>query len=86
MIDVVLWVAAALAAAALVLATYRLVRGPGAADRAVALDVLTLVTVPLMVGVAVHEGQAIYLDVALVYGVLAFLGVLALARYLDRSI
>ena len=39
-----------LAALAVLLAASRLFRGPTAADRAVALDVLTLVFTPVMVG------------------------------------
>ena len=75
-----------LAGAGLVLATWRLLLGPDAPNRAVALDVLTLITMPLMVVVAAISGRMIYLDVALVYAVLAFLGVVALARYYDRGI
>jgi multicomponent Na+:H+ antiporter subunit F len=61
----------------------RLLLGPRATDRAVALDNVTLVTTSLLVLVAVLEGRSMLLDVALVYSVLSFLGVLALARYLD---
>lgn len=75
-----------LVAGAVLLAATRLFRGPTAADRAVALDVLTLVFTPVMVGYAVISGRAVYLDVALVYAVLSFLGVIALARYLDRGL
>ncbi len=75
-----------LAAGAVLLAAARLFRGPTAADRAVALDVLTLVFTPVMVGYAVVSGRSVYLDVALVYALLSFLGVIALARYLDRGL
>lgn len=70
----------------MVLAVFRLLKGPDIPSRAVALDVLTLITMPLMVALAVVSGRAIYLDVALVYGILAFLGVVSLARYYDRGI
>lgn len=79
-------IAVVLAAGAVLLAATRLFRGPTAADRAVALDVLTLVFTPVMVGYAVISGRSVYLDVALVYALLSFLGVIALARYLDRGL
>lgn len=79
-------IAVILAAAGVLLAATRLFRGPTAADRAVALDVLTLVFTPAMVGYAVVSGRGVYLDVALVYALLSFLGVIALARYLDRGL
>jgi len=84
--DNLLLIALALAAGAVLLAVLRLLRGPTAADRAVALDVMTLVFVPGMVALAVFSGRKIYLDVALVYAVLSFLGVMSLARYFDRGI
>ena len=86
MASVPLMTAAGLAAAGVLLAAIRLFRGPTAADRAVALDVLTLVVTPIMVGYAVLSGRSVYLDVALVYALLSFLGVIALARYLDRGL
>ena len=86
MIDLMLKAALLFAGAGLVLASWRMLRGPDAPNRAVALDVMTLITTPLMVGVAMASGRAIYLDVALVYAVLAFLGVVALARYYERGL
>jgi len=72
--------------AGVLLAVYRLLRGPDAPNRAVALDVLTLITMPLLVALALLEHRGIYLDVALVYAVLGFLGVVSLARYFERGI
>mgnify|MGYP001554987509 FL=1 len=64
----------------------RLVIGPDTVDRVVAIDLLTIVTIALIALLA-HEAQRyIYLDVALVYGLLSFLGVLAVARYLEGGI
>ncbi len=86
MVDLILKAALVFAGMGVALATFQLLRGPDAPNRAVALDVLTLITMPLLVGLAIHAGRVIYLDVALVYAVLAFLGVVALARYYDRGI
>jgi multicomponent Na+:H+ antiporter subunit F len=84
--DHLLQIALALAVGAVLLTVLRLLKGPTAADRSVALDVMTLVFVPGMVALAVFSGRKIYIDVALVYGVLSFLGVMSLARYFDRGI
>ncbi len=86
MAEIILIAALVLAAAALVLGLYRLIAGPCTVTRAIALDVLTLITIPLMVAVAVTTGRAIYVDVAVVYAILSFLGVLALARYLEKGL
>lgn len=86
MAEIILIAALVLAALALVIGLYRLLVGPCTATRAVALDVLTQITIPLLVAVAVTTGRSIYVDVALVYAILSFLGVLALARYLEKGI
>ena len=64
----------------------RLVIGPDTVDRVVAIDLLTIVTIALIALLA-HQGERfIYLDVALVYGLLSFLGVLAVARFLEKGV
>jgi len=83
MVDWLIYLAAALSAAGFLLALYRFVRGPSAADRVVAFDVLTIVSITGIVLAALAAGRGIYLDVALVYALLSFLGVIVVARYLE---
>jgi multicomponent Na+:H+ antiporter subunit F len=85
MAEVLLTVAAALMGVAFLLALWRFLVGPTAADRVVAFDVLTIVSVTGIALVALAEGRGIYLDVALIYALLSFLGVIAVARYLERG-
>jgi multicomponent Na+:H+ antiporter subunit F len=47
---------------------------------------LTVVSISLIALYAHVADRFIYLDVALVYGVLSFLAVLAVARYLERGV
>jgi multicomponent Na+:H+ antiporter subunit F len=76
----------ALVGGGIILSFLRLILGPKATDRAVALDTTTLITTSLIVLIALLEGRSILLDVALVYSILSFLGVLAIARYLDGGL
>lgn len=69
----------------IVMGIIRLVKGPEVVDRVVAVDLLTIVTISLIALLAHLGGRFIYLDVALVYGLLSFLGVLAVARYLEKG-
>jgi multicomponent Na+:H+ antiporter subunit F len=71
---------------AVVVASVRLLVGPTALDRAVGLDSLTVISVSLMATIALMAGRSIYLDVTLVYALVSFLGVVALARYLERGL
>jgi len=64
----------------------RLVLGPDTVDRVVAIDLLTVIAIAVIALLAHIANRYIYLDVALVYGLLSFLGVLAVARYLEKGI
>lgn len=86
MAELLIYTAASLVGAAFLLALYRFLKGPSPADRVVAFDVLTIIAVTGIVLVAFAEGRAIYLDVALIYALLSFLGVIVVARYLERGL
>ncbi|MCO6042142.1 monovalent cation/H+ antiporter complex subunit F [Thermococcus alcaliphilus] len=75
-----------LIALAVVLSMYRFFRGPTTADRIVAVDIMTTLTTGLMVLFALYYRRAIFLDVALVYAVLAFVGVISFARYMEGGL
>ena len=83
LVDALFILAATLAGLAFVLALIRFARGPSALDRVVAFDVLTIISITFIVLAALIEQRGIYLDVALVYALLSFLGVIAIARYLE---
>jgi len=83
MVDVLIGLAAALAGVAFLLALGRFAMGPTRLDRVVAFDVLTIISITFIVLAALIEGRGVYLDVALVYALLSFLGVIAMARYLE---
>ncbi|MCG6906217.1 MAG: sodium:proton antiporter [Desulfobacteraceae bacterium] len=67
------------------LAFIRLVRGPQAADRVVALDLIAVLIVAFLAAYAIHSEDASFLDVAIAYALVAFLGTVALSRFLLRS-
>ena len=69
----------------MVLALFRLIKGPAAADRIVALDLISILVVAFMAAYAVFSGETSFLDVAIGYALIAFLGTVALARFLVRS-
>ncbi len=85
MVEFLISIAATLMCVAFLLALYRFLKGPSVADRVVAFDVLTIVAVTGIVLTALVQGRGIYLDVALIYALLSFLGVIVVARYLERG-
>lgn len=86
MAEKILIVAAVLIFLGVALGVLRLILGRTVVDRVAAVDMLTVVSISLIALYAQIGGRAIYLDVALVYGVLSFLAVLAIARHLDQGL
>ncbi len=86
MADVIFAVATCMMLIGILLAMLRFILGPSAVDRAIAFDAMTIITLSLITVIAHFSGRFIYLDVALVYGLLSFLGVLAVARYLEKGL
>jgi multicomponent Na+:H+ antiporter subunit F len=76
-------VALAILALATVLAVLRMFRGPTTADRVVAADAVAVITTPGIAWLALALDNSLYLDVALVYGALSFVGVVAVARAME---
>ncbi|RMG34763.1 MAG: cation:proton antiporter [Gammaproteobacteria bacterium] len=72
-----------LVGAAFVLAMARLLLGPATPDRVVAADTLGVIGTGALALLAWLLGSALYLDVALVLGTLAFIGVVAIARAIE---
>lgn len=70
---------------ALFLGLLRLFLGPHAGDRVVAADTMSVITTAGIAGLAAFLGSALYLDVALIYGVLAFVAVVAIARAIEGN-
>lgn len=68
------------------LCLFRMIKGPTAPDRAVALDTSVTVTTALLVLIGLILKRQIYLDVSLVYAVLTFVGSVTIARYLEGGI
>ncbi len=74
----------AMLTAALLCAFVRLARGPSLPDRVVALDLLAVVAVGMITVYAIDLGQRVFLDAAIVVALIAFLGTVAFARYVER--
>lgn len=74
----------ALLSLAMFLAFWRLVRGPNAPDRVVALDLISGVAVGMIAVSTVLTGEQQLLRVAMGVALISFLGTVAVARYLEK--
>jgi multisubunit Na+/H+ antiporter MnhF subunit len=70
---------------AMLLSLIRMALGPAAPDRVVASDTLGLITTVGIAALAVLLENPLFLDVALVYGVLSFVAIVAIARAIEGN-
>ena len=68
------------------LATVRLVIGPTAPDRVIALDTVNTLVIASMVIFGVIFKEIIFVDVAIVYGLLSFVSTLYIAKYIGGEL
>ena len=80
-----LYVAFGLVSIALLMAFWRLLLGPTAADRILALDTLYVDTVALLVLLGIHLRSNLYFEAALLIALIGFVSTVALAKYLTRG-
>jgi len=65
---------------------FRIGLGPTVADRVVGLDTLNTMVVATMIVLGAAFDQVIFVDVAIIYALLSFVGTLYVARYLERGL
>jgi multisubunit Na+/H+ antiporter MnhF subunit len=66
---------------ALFIAFIRFVKGPDLYNRVVAFDVMNIIAISLLVILSVELKSSLYLDIAFVFGILGFIGVILFARF-----
>lgn len=72
-------------ALSMLLATWRLLRGPALPDRILALDTLYVNAMALLILVGMRFDTELYFEAALVIAMLGFVGTVALSKYLMRG-
>jgi len=72
-------------AVAMALCGWRLLRGPDATDRILALDTLYINAVALVVLLGIQWRSAVLFEAALIVAMLGFVSTVALARFLSRG-
>ena len=85
MLNSAITIAFALVAAAVALNFWRLLRGPSAPDRILALDTLYVNTIALLVLLGIQLSSALYFEVALLIALMGFVSTVALCKYLLRG-
>ncbi len=85
MLSFALIIAFALVGVAFALSFLRLLKGPDATDRILALDTLYINAIALLVLLGIHLASPLYFEAALLIALMGFVGTVALAKFLLRG-
>jgi len=69
---------------AMLMALWRLLKGPSVPDRILALDTLFVATIAQLMLLGMHMDTPIYFEVALIIAMLGFVGTVVLSKYVLR--
>ncbi|HRD31460.1 MAG TPA: monovalent cation/H+ antiporter complex subunit F [Fimbriimonadaceae bacterium] len=81
----VIWILLAVLGVGALGALASLIRGPHLTERVISLDLMATMAVAAVALLAMAKGQPVYLDVALVIALVAFVGSVAYARYAEAG-
>jgi multicomponent K+:H+ antiporter subunit F len=85
LLEYALWYALACVMGALLLCTARLLRGPSAHDRVLALDTLWMTGMVLALVLGIRSGTQLYFEAAMLIALLGFVSTVAMAKFLMRG-
>jgi multicomponent Na+:H+ antiporter subunit F len=66
-------------------ALIRLLRGPDIVDRVIALDLVITIGIAAITAFSIISFQAVFLDVAMILALIAFLGTIAFSYYIHKK-
>ena len=84
MIDIAVVAGMVVVGWAMLLSLIRLIRGPSAPDRILALDTLYVSTIAQLILFGMHLDSEIYFEAALIIAMLGFFGTVVLSKYVIR--
>ena len=85
MLEIVTPFALTMLGLALLLAVIRLVKGPTLPDRIVAMDLISVIVIGLIVGLAASTRVRATLDAAIVIALISFVATVTYAMYVQRG-
>lgn len=86
MIETLLVIALALFGLSIAIALYRIIRGPSIPDRVIAMDMIGVNLVSGIAVISILLKTKAFLEVILILGILAFIGTIALSKFIERGV
>ena len=84
LIDLAIGVSMYVVGIAMLLAVWRLLRGPTVLDRILALDTLNVTAIAELMLLGMHLKSAVYFEAALIIAMLGFVSTVVLSKYVIR--
>ena len=69
----------------MILTFIRFIIGPRVVDRVIALDLIITIGIAFITVFSIKSGQELFLDVAMILALIAFLSTVAFSYYLDKK-
>lgn len=86
MAKILLDIAISITLLSLLVSLIRFILGPEKVNRIIAFDVISVTGIAVIAYIAALSQRIIYMDIALVYGILGFIGVIIVARYIEKGL
>ena len=86
MFDTIILVAMLLLSLSVLMTLYRVIKGPTVHDRILALDSIGYTIIGIVALLSIYLDSHAYMETILLIGILAFLGTMALSRYMERGV
>ncbi len=83
-LDITLKITLAILILSFFLTMIRLAKGPRLYDRVVSLDLITSISAGIILIYAIITGKSAFIDVAVIIFMIAFLGTVAISKYLTK--
>lgn len=84
LLKTLLYIAFAILIVSFLLTMIRLAKGPRLYDRVVALDLITSISAGIILLYALLTGNPYFIDVAVIIFLIAFIGTVAISKYLTK--
>lgn len=72
-------------AVSVMLVFIRLFKGPSVVDRVIALDLIITTGIGIITVYSIRSNQKVFLDVAIILALIAFLGTVAFSYYIEKQ-
>jgi multicomponent Na+:H+ antiporter subunit F len=86
MIDIIIRLALLFCSISMLGLIYRVIKGPSVADRVIALDAIGVNLVAITALISIVLDSYAFLEIILLIGILAFIGTVAFAKYLEKGV